>query len=182
MLTFLKKALKTGVVTGQDPLVPPEVDKNFRGKPEHQPEQCIACAACVNACPANALNVETDLATGMQKWSLFLGRCIFCARCEEVCPTGAIKLTPEVQLAAFTKEDLYQRSDFPIQHCEVCGKPFAVAKELDYAQQLLMHAGQYQDEAALHHQLCTCPSCKRKQNITQSQRILLSRQLREQQS
>ncbi|MFM2481440.1 formate hydrogenlyase complex iron-sulfur subunit [Celerinatantimonas sp. YJH-8] len=182
MLKFLKKAVKTGVVTGQDPLVPPNLDKNFRGKPEHHPEQCIGCAACINACPANALTVTTNLKTGMQQWSLFLGQCIFCGRCEEVCPTAAIKLTPQVQLAAFSKEDLYQRSDFPIQNCVVCGKPFAVQKELQYAQSLLMQAGQYQDEVALQQQLCTCPSCKREQNITQSQRIQLSRQLREQQS
>ncbi len=39
------------------------MDKNFRGKPEHTPQQCIGCAACVNACPSNALTVEIDLAT-----------------------------------------------------------------------------------------------------------------------
>lgn len=180
MLKFLKKAMQTGVVTGTDPLTPPDVDKNFRGKPEHDPAQCIACSACINVCPANALTVETNRKTGMQEWSLFLGRCIFCGRCEEVCPTAAIKLTPEVQLAAWRKEDLYQRSDFPIKNCVECGKPFAVEKELDYAEQLLLKTGQYQDKEALHKQLCTCPQCKRRENITESRRIAISRLLREQ--
>ncbi|MFM2486880.1 formate hydrogenlyase complex iron-sulfur subunit [Celerinatantimonas yamalensis] len=179
MLKFFKKALKTGIVTGTDPLTPPEVDKNFRGKPEHDPAQCIACAACVNACPATALTVETNVATGMQQWSLFLGRCIFCGRCEEVCPTGAIELGQEVQLAVWNKSDLYQKSDFPIAYCKECGKPFAVAKSLDYAQQILLQAGQYTDKESLTNQLHTCPDCKRLHNVTQSQRIMLSRLLRE---
>ncbi|GGY96692.1 MULTISPECIES: formate hydrogenlyase complex iron-sulfur subunit [Shewanella] len=179
MLKFLKKALQTGVVTGTDPLTPPEVDKNFRGKPEQDPSQCIACAACMNACPANALTVQTNLVSGMQEWSLFLGRCIFCGRCEEVCPTHAIVLTQEVQMAVWRKEDLYQKSAFPLATCAECGKPFAVAKELQYAEDLLMATGQFEDREALHQQLHTCPHCKRAHNITQSQRINLSRLLRE---
>ncbi|WP_411986142.1 formate hydrogenlyase complex iron-sulfur subunit [Shewanella sp. YIC-542] len=179
MLKYLKKALKTGVVTGSDPLTPPDVDKNFRGKPEHDPSQCIACSACMNACPANALTVKTNLASGMQEWSLFLGRCIFCGRCEEVCPTHAIVLTPEVQMAVWCKDDLYQKAAFPLACCTECNKPFAVEKELQYAEDLLMASGQYQDRDELHRQLHTCPQCKRRHNITQSQRINLSRLLRE---
>ncbi|MDI5448889.1 4Fe-4S binding protein, partial [Salmonella enterica subsp. enterica serovar Anatum] len=42
---------------------------------EHNPQQCIGCAACVNACPSNALTVETDLATNELAWQFNLGRC-----------------------------------------------------------------------------------------------------------
>ena len=89
MFTFIKKVIKTGTATSSYPLEPIAVDKNFRGKPEQNPQQCIGCAACVNACPSNALTVETDLATGELAWEFNLGRCIFCGRCEEVCPTAA---------------------------------------------------------------------------------------------
>ncbi len=82
MFTFIKKVIKTGTVTSRYPLEPVPVDKNFRGKPEHNPQQCIGCAACVNACPSNALTVETDLKTGELAWQFNLGRCIFCGRCE----------------------------------------------------------------------------------------------------
>ena len=51
MFTFIKKVIKTGTATHSYPLEPMPVDKNFRGKPEHNPQQCIGCAACVNACP-----------------------------------------------------------------------------------------------------------------------------------
>ncbi|VDA75243.1 NADH-quinone oxidoreductase subunit I [Klebsiella pneumoniae] len=99
MFTFIKKVIKTGTATHAYPLEPMPVDKNFRGKPEHTPQQCIGCAACVNACPSNALTVEIDLATNQLAWQFNLGRCIFCGRCEEVCPTAAIKLSPEYELA-----------------------------------------------------------------------------------
>ena len=108
MFTFIKKVIKTGTVTSSYPLEPIAVDKNFRGKPEHNPQQCIGCAACVNACPSNALTVETDLATQELAWQFNLGRCIFCGRCEEVCPTVAIKLSQEYELAVWRKEDFLQ--------------------------------------------------------------------------
>lgn len=103
MFTFIKKVIKTGAPTSSYPLEPIAVDKNFRGKPEHNPQQCIGCAACVNACPSNALTVETDLASGELAWQFNLGRCIFCARCEEVCPTAAIRLSQEYELAVWKK-------------------------------------------------------------------------------
>jgi formate hydrogenlyase subunit 6 len=120
MFTFIKKVIKTGTATHAYPLEPMPVDKNFRGKPEHNPQQCIGCAACVNACPSNALTVETDLATGELAWQFNLGRCIFCGRCEEVCPTAAIKLSQEYELAVWKKEDFLQQSRFAICHCRVC--------------------------------------------------------------
>lgn len=35
MFTFIKKVIKTGTATHAYPLEPMPVDKNFRGKPEH---------------------------------------------------------------------------------------------------------------------------------------------------
>lgn len=117
MFTFIKKVIKTGTATSSYPLEPIAVDKNFRGKPEQNPQQCIGCAACVNACPSNALTVETDLATGELAWQFNLGRCIFCGRCEEVCPTAAIKLSQEYELAVWKKEDFLQQSRFALCNC-----------------------------------------------------------------
>ncbi len=114
MFTFIKKVIKTGTATSSYPLEPIAVDKNFRGKPEQNPQQCIGCAACVNACPSNALTVETDLETGELAWQFNLGRCIFCGRCEEVCPTAAIKLSQEYELAVWKKEDFLQQSRFAL--------------------------------------------------------------------
>ena len=115
MFTFIKKVIKTGTATSSYPLEPIAVDKNFRGKPEQNPQQCIGCAACVNACPSNALTVETDLATGELAWEFNLGRCIFCGRCEEVCPTAAIQLTPDFEMGEYKRQDLvYEKEDLLI--------------------------------------------------------------------
>ncbi|HKM95520.1 MAG TPA: formate hydrogenlyase complex iron-sulfur subunit [Buttiauxella sp.] len=178
MFNFIKKAIKGGVVTESYPLQPIAVDPNFRGKPEHNPQQCIGCAACINACPSNALTVETDLVAGQLAWTFNLGRCIFCARCEEVCPTAAIKLSQEYELAVWNKADFLQQARFDLCNCRQCSKPFAVQKEIDYAIALLEHNG---DKHAEAHRASfeTCPECKRKLCLVSSEQIDLSRQIRE---
>ena len=156
MFTFIKKVIKTGTATSSYPLEPIAVDKNFRGKPEQNPQQCIGCAACVNACPSNALTVETDLATGELAWQFDLGRCIFCGRCEE----------------------FLQQSRFALCNCRICNRPFAVQKEIDYAIALLKHNG---DSRAENHRESfeTCPECKRQKCLVPSDRIELTRHMKE---
>ena len=175
---LLDEVIKTGTATSSYPLEPIAVDKNFRGKPEQNPQQCIGCAACVNACPSNALTVETDLATGELAWEFNLGRCIFCGRCEEVCPTAAIKLSQEYELAVWKKEDFLQQSRFVLCSCRVCNRPFAVQKEIDYAIALLKHNG---DSRAENHRESfeTCPECKRQKCLVPSDRIELTRHMKE---
>ena len=73
MFTFIKKVIKTGTATSSYPLEPIAVDKNFRGKPEQNPQQCIGCAARVNACPSNALTVELTPPQESLPGSLILG-------------------------------------------------------------------------------------------------------------
>ena len=163
MLKLFREVLKVGQATVPYPFVPVEVAPGFRGKPEYNPEQCIACAACTIACPPNALKMETDLELGRRTWSIFYGRCIFCARCEEVCPTGAIKLGHDYELASFSRDDLVVQADFRLAACNVCGAFFASAKELDHVMALLDQAGlpaeQASDRKAL---LGACPECRRK--------------------
>ena len=175
---LLDEVIKTGTATSSYPLEPIAVDKNFRGKPEQNPQQSIGCAACVNACPSNALTVETDLATGELAWQFDLGRCIFCGRCEEVCPTAAIKLSQEYELAVWKKEDFLQQSRFALCNCRICNRPFAVQKEIDYAIALLKHNG---DSRAENHRESfeTCPECKRQKCLVPSDRIELTRHMKE---
>jgi hydrogenase-4 component H len=163
VLKLIKEVLKVGQATVPYPFVAVEVAPGFRGKPEYNPEQCIACAACTIACPPNALMMESDLEYGTRTWSIFYGRCIYCARCEEVCPTGAIKLGHDFELASFSREDLTVRAEFRLAACSQCGAYFASAKELDHVLALLDQAGlppeQAEDRKAL---LRACPECRRK--------------------
>ncbi|NUU64899.1 4Fe-4S binding protein [Enterobacteriaceae bacterium BIT-l23] len=178
MIPFIKKVLKTGTVTTPYPLQPVEVDKNFRGKPQHNPAQCIGCAACVNACPSNALSVALTDTQNRLDWQFNLGRCIFCGRCEEVCPTAAIALTTEYELAVWRKEDFLQQASFEVCHCRSCQRPWAVQKEIDYAIALLKQGG---DQRAERHRESfeTCPECKRQQGLAPSALIDLTREMKE---
>ena len=163
MLKLFREVLKVGQATVPYPFVPVEVAPGFRGKPEYNPGQCIACAACTIACPPNALSMETDLELGTRTWAIFYGRCIFCARCEEVCPTGAIKLGHDYELASFNRDDLVTQAEFRLATCAVCGIYFASAKEVDHVLALLDQAGLPPNEAANRKALLrACPECRRK--------------------
>ena len=168
MLKFLKEVFRTGEATVQYPFAPLEVEKDFRGKPEHIAEQCIACAACTNACPANALAMETDTAAGTRTWSISYARCIFCARCEEVCPTQAIKLTQDFELAVANKDDLSVKAVFKLANCVCCDEPFAPAKEIAYVTALIeANAASPAEAEQRRRMLATCPSCKRTNDLMQ---------------
>ncbi|STM16658.1 formate hydrogenlyase subunit 6 [Escherichia coli] len=56
MFTFIKKVIKTGTATSSYPLEPIAVDKNFRGKPEQNPQQCIGCRGLRQCLPVKRLN------------------------------------------------------------------------------------------------------------------------------
>ena len=61
MLKLIKEVLRVGDATLPYPFAPMEMMPGFRGKPVHDPQLCIACAACAIACPPNALSMATDL-------------------------------------------------------------------------------------------------------------------------
>jgi hydrogenase-4 component H len=163
---LVKEVLRVGEATILYPFVPAEVSAGFRGKPHHDHELCIACAACAVACPSNALIMATDADQGIIRWSIFYGRCIFCGRCEEVCPTGAIRLTPEFELAVMSKADLFEQADYRLNACSRCGVFFSPAKELDYVLALMEQAGLSGEELEERRALLgICPTCKRKSDI-----------------
>jgi formate hydrogenlyase subunit 6/NADH:ubiquinone oxidoreductase subunit I len=161
MLKLLREVLRVGEVTLPYPAEPVSVMPGFRGRPEHAPERCIACAACAIACPSNAMTISTDLDRGCRTWSFFTGRCIYCGRCEEVCPTHAITLSPYFELAVLDKNDLYERAEYALAACRQCGVYFAPRKEVDYAAGLLARAGLSDGGQAARALLEICPACKR---------------------
>ena len=164
---LVKEVFKVGEATVLYPYVPAQVIAGFRGKPQHDPKLCIACAACAVACPPNALTMHTDTDQGIITWSIFYGRCIYCGRCEEVCPTGAIQLSEEFELAVMNKADLFEQADYQLTACSQCGVFFAPAKELSYVLALLEQAGLSGEELEERKSLLgICPTCKRKNDIT----------------
>lgn len=167
VLKLLKEVLRVGDATIPYPFVPAEVSTGFRGKPQHDPQLCMACAACAIACPPNALTLTTDTDQGLITWSIFHGRCIFCGRCEEVCPTGAITLSQDFELAVMNKADLFEKADYQLAACSRCGTFFAPVKELEYVLALLEQAGLSGEDLEERRALLgICPTCKREIDIT----------------
>lgn len=178
MFKLLKEVFRTGEATVKYPFAPLDVCKDFRGKPEHDAEKCIACAACTIACPANALRMSTDIEAGTRTWSISYGQCVFCGRCEEACPTGAIRLSADFELAVTRKEDLTRKVVFPLAHCRSCGRPFAPAKEVAYVTALLLPDGASpQTVERTKLMVETCPQCKRHHDVQQVMALGVDRQM-----
>lgn len=140
MLKLFKEIRRTGDATVSYPFAPLDVPAGYRGKPEHNEADCIACGACAVACPPNAISMALNRDQSQITWAINYGRCVFCGRCEEVCPTFAIKLSDEFELSVMSKDDLEESCAYPVATCSRCGKPYASAKEIDYARRVLLQA------------------------------------------
>ena len=86
--------LRAGVVTSSYPAEPPVLAPAARQLPVVDPARCTRDAACLSACPTEALALTEDA------WVVDAGRCVFCGACARACPERAIALTGGVTLAA----------------------------------------------------------------------------------
>jgi len=91
----VEKFGKKAPVTTPYPFIDIEKPPEYRGIPHINPEKCIGCGACVNACPPDALILEWDKERGVKRLTFNAARCIRCHRCVEVCPTKALHIDPE---------------------------------------------------------------------------------------
>lgn len=172
-MKLLDMTRKYGNATYDYPLAPYEVPEGFRGKPSYDYEKCIGCTACAVACPSNAINVKLNKDKSKLVWEFNCARCIFCGRCDEVCPTNAVMLSKEFEIAVkFNKEDLMERGELELQHCEVCKKPFTTKKLIAYDLERLKRVG-WSEETLNEktHYIRTCQECKKNSAVEQMNRF-----------
>ena len=73
-------------------------------------ERCIACRLCEAICPAQVINIESEMRPdGLRRttrYDIDLSRCIFCGYCQEACPVDAIVENPLLEFAKESREEL----------------------------------------------------------------------------
>jgi formate hydrogenlyase subunit 6 len=129
--SWVRKGLRTGVLTTRYPARPEPMPATFRGRPILDASRCQAdqgCTACVQLCLPAALSLSTRLLSSaetgdgdQQCWqmgedtsgvrqevTLDYARCIMCGLCAQACPTEALRMTPDYELAVTGREDLRQ--------------------------------------------------------------------------
>jgi len=112
------------------------VPKGFRGIPEVDSEKCTGCGACVQVCPAGAVELVDEGDKRSVKFRY--ARCIFCAACEENCPEEAIRLMIERPRLTSDKAEMEARVEVELQRCQSCGKPFAPSRQLERATETIV--------------------------------------------
>ena len=119
------------------PVIPPE---GYRGKPEFYKDDCVGCLACVEVCPARAIDVEDDKVKKMRKLIHRQDVCIYCGQCERACITEkGIKLTLEYNLATYDRKQAYSTVEKELVICENCGEVVGCLDHLKYLAKKVGH-------------------------------------------
>jgi len=119
------KAVIKGPYTSSFPKEAHIAHKNFRGQPKYNDEKCVGCLACVQVCPADALDYEDSTLQEEAKRTLYhyTDTCIFCGQCEAACiaDNEGIKLSNDWELSFFDRKEAVESIDKELELCEICG-------------------------------------------------------------
>ncbi len=123
------KSLFSLPYTSKFPKVAHKPFERFRGKPEFHQDYCIGCTACVQVCPAKAIEFCDQMSNGRAKrvltvhWDI----CIACGQCQANCPPAkGIVLSQEFDLTTRGKrEDLKQTIEKEMEVCACCNEMIA---------------------------------------------------------
>jgi Ni,Fe-hydrogenase III small subunit/NAD-dependent dihydropyrimidine dehydrogenase PreA subunit len=101
MLQVALARLKQGQRTLAYPASVPDLPDRYRGLPIVDVSKCPdGCRACVEACPTDAITMDSS------GFRLDLGRCLFCTECMDACPEEAIRFSQDHRQAVRKREDL----------------------------------------------------------------------------
>ncbi len=109
MFGILAKSLKAGILTEANPF---GVRASF-GFPVIDFARCTACDACARSCPTGAIHVA-EPAPGRKTLSLSYAACIQCRACVAECPEQAVSVSGDVEVAAYSRQQLARTASFEI--------------------------------------------------------------------
>jgi len=112
MFETLHQSLKTGVVTTNYPVTPPEVSSGARGKPQIDWANWKDARPAAAICPTGAIVFRDEQTT--RTATLDLGKCIFCGLCADV--DKAIRMTNQCELAARRRASLQSTAKYQLAH------------------------------------------------------------------
>jgi ferredoxin len=90
------------------------------------PDTCTLCLSCVSACPASALQDNTE----RPQLRFIEKNCVQCGLCASTCPEKAITLTPRLLLSEQRKQ-LRVLNEAQPYRCIRCSKPFGTLKGIE---------------------------------------------------
>lgn len=109
MLGILTKSLRTGTLTEANPF---GGHASF-GFPVLDATRCTACDACTRSCPTGAIRAEA-VTPVLAQVSLSYAACIQCRACVTACPEQAISVSPDIEVAAYSREQLARTASFTV--------------------------------------------------------------------
>ena len=109
MFRILAKSLKTGVLTERVRLA----TQAAFGFPVIDFSRCTACDECARVCPTRAIEAM-PLSASEKTLTVSYAACIQCRECVAGCPEQAITVSTDVELAAYSREQLARSGLFAI--------------------------------------------------------------------
>jgi ferredoxin len=137
--------------------LPEEIALPIAGSPfgtlQINKDACTMCLSCINACPASALQDNTE----RPQLKFIEKNCVQCGLCAKTCPENAISLQPRLLL---TKERSQARviNEAQPYSCVRCGKPFGTLKAIEAMLGKLSGHAMFQGEAL--NRLKMCGDCR----------------------
>lgn len=112
-------------------------------------DACTLCLSCVSACPASALQDNTE----RPQLRFIEKNCVQCGLCASTCPEDAITLQPRLLLGEQRKQ-LRVLNEAQPYHCIRCAKPFGTLKGIEVMLAKLSGHAMFQGEALERLKMC----------------------------
>lgn len=112
-------------------------------------QACTLCLSCVSACPAGALQDNTE----RPQLRFIEKNCVQCGLCASTCPEQAIKLEPRLWLSEQRRQARVLNEAQPYQ-CIRCSKPFGTLKGVEVMLAKLGGHAMFQGEALERLKMC----------------------------